>query len=286
MQYLELIEAGFAQAKKITRKHAKTFYFASPFLNREKRRAAFSIYSVCKVTDDYVDVEDINTAEQKLSLMQLNIENAYSGKKTDDPLLAAFCKSTQSYSIPEQYFKDLLDGMYMDLNKKRYSDFAQLYDYCYKVAGVVGLIMLQIFEINSQEAKPYAIDLGIAFQLTNILKDIKEDYDRGRIYLPQQEMQEFNVTEQDIADKNLNPNFRELLKFQAQRARLYYARCLPGLNLIKDRSCRALVLAMKRMYEETLGVIEKKGYDVFSGRVDVSNIRKIAIVSGLFLKKI
>jgi phytoene synthase len=279
-----ILEAGFRQAKEITQKFAKTFYFASPFLSKERRRAAYAVYALCRITDDYVDANDRDTASQKLSKINRDIETAYAKGPLEDPLLLAFRHSIENFNIPKEYFADILNGMYMDLNKNRYADFDELHDYCYKVAGVVGLIMLQIFDASAQEARPYAADLGVALQLTNIIRDIKEDYARGRIYLPQDEMQRFGVSQEDIVSQKLDQNLKALLKFQIQRARQYYCRSLAGLNFIKNKNSRFLVLAIKQMYAAILDTIEKKEYDIFAGRAQVGSFRKIAIISGILLK--
>jgi len=279
-----ILEAGFAQAEKITKKYAKTFYFASPFLSKQKRRAAYAIYAVCRIADDYVDSNERDTASQKLIKIEQDIDVAYGNSPIEDPLLLAFRRSTQTYDIPKKYFEDIMAGMRMDLSKNRYADFGELHDYCYKVAGVVGLIMLQIFDARAQEARPYAVDLGVALQLTNIIRDIKEDYARGRIYLPQQELQRFGITQKDIAREKLNEDFKALLQFQIQRARQYYSRCLAGLNFIKDKSSRFLVLAIKQMYAAILEAIEKNDYNIFQQRVRISNLKKMAIIFGLLLR--
>ncbi len=279
-----ILEAGFAQAEKITRIYAKTFYFASPFLNKQRRRAAYAVYAVCRIADDYVDTNGLDNAGQKLSKIQRDIDSAYDGYPTEDPLLLAFRNSIEKFSIPKKYLEDILSGIRMDLDKNRYADFTELHDYCCKVAGAVGLILLQIFDAGAQEARPYAVDLGVALQLTNIIRDIKEDFARGRIYIPQEELQSFGVTTQDIARQNLSENFKALLQFQIQRARLYYTRCLDGLSLIKNKSSRLLILAIKQMYAAILETIEKNDYDIFSRRVQVSNLKKIAIISGLFFR--
>lgn len=280
----DILKAGFAQADKITRKYAKTFYFASPFLNKQKRQAAYAIYAVCRIADDYIDTLDRDTARQKLIKIQRDIDAAYDNGPIEEPLLLAFRHSIKTYNMPKKYFEDIIAGMYMDLNKNRYKNFAELYDYCYKVAGVVGLIMLQIFDCNATEARAYAVDLGIALQLTNIIRDIKEDYARGRIYLPQQELQRFGVTQEEIAQENLSANFKALLQFQIQRARQYYSRCLTGLSFIKNRGCRFLVLAIRQMYAAILEAIEKNDYNIFAGRTQVSNLKKIAIIFELFFR--
>jgi phytoene synthase len=279
-----ILETGFAQAEKITKKYAKTFYFASPFLSKEGRCAAYAVYAVCRITDDYVDGKHPDAASQKLVQIEADIDKAYADGELKDPLLLAFRNSIKTYAIPRQYFHDIMAGMRMDLDKQRYADFSQLHDYCYKVAGVVGLIMLQIFDAQAQEARPYAIDLGVALQLTNIIRDIKEDFARGRIYLPQEDLQRFGISQEDFAQEKLSQNFKALLGFQIQRARQYYSRSLTGLNFIKDRNNRFLILAIKQMYAAILEVIEKSDYDIFSKRAQVGNFKKIAIMLGLFLR--
>ena len=278
------LEAGFAQAEKITRKYAKTFYFASPFLSKERRQAAYAVYAVCRITDDYVDGNHPDAASQKLIQIETDIDKAYADGELTDPLLLAFRNSIKTYAIPRQYFQDIIAGMRMDLNKKRYADFSELHDYCYKVAGAVGLIMLQFFKAQVQEARPYAIDLGVALQLTNIIRDIKEDFARGRIYLPQEDLERFGISQEDIAREKLSQNFKALLSFQIQRARQYYSRSLAGLTFVKNRSNRFLILAIKKMYAAILEVIEKSDYDIFSKRAQVGNFKKIAIMLGLFLR--
>lgn len=279
-----ILESGFAQAKKITQKYARTFYFASPFLSKERRRAAFAVYALCRIADDYVDTNDPDAAYQELSKISLDIDTAYAKGQLKDPLLLAFRDSIEKFDIPKNYFSDILAGMRMDLHKNRYANFDELYDYCYKVAGAVGLIMLQIFDADAHEAREYAVDLGVALQLTNIVRDIKEDYARGRIYLPQDEMHKFGITPEDIASHNLNQNFKELLMFQIQRARQYYCRSLAGLSFIKNKRSRFLILAIKRMYAAILDTIEKKDFDIFSARAQVSNLKKIALLSGIIFK--
>lgn len=279
-----ILEAGFTQAEKITKKYAKTFYFASPFLSKERRRAAYAVYAVCRIADDYVDANLPDTASKKLIKIEQGIDSAYTDGELQDPLLLVFRNSIKTYAIPRQYFKDIIAGMRLDLNKNRYADFGELHDYCYKVAGVVGLTMLQIFDTRAQEAKGYAVDLGVALQLTNIIRDIKEDYARGRIYLPQEDLQRFGITQEDIGQEKLSENFKALLNFQIQRARQYYSRSLAGLKFIKDKSSRLLIMAIQQMYAAILEVIEKSDYDVFTRRAQVSNLKKIAIISKVFLK--
>jgi phytoene synthase len=172
----------------------------------------------------------------------------------------------------------------MDLNKNRYENFNELYTYCYRVAGVVGLIMLKIFGSHYKEAEKYAVDLGIAMQLTNILRDIKEDFERGRIYLPGDEMERFGVSKDFIAGNKMNSDFIALLQFQIARARQYYQRSAKGIKMINNVLSRLVVCMMMEMYAGILNVIEENDYDVFSQRAHVTTAGKLGIAIKILFK--
>ncbi len=267
----DLIAAGFKQAEAITKKYAKTFYFASHFLPEERRLAAYCVYAVCRLSDESVD----NPTLDNLAKIKHGIESVYSARELNKPLLSAFREVVNKYNIPKNYFDELIIGMEMDLRQTRYKNFAELNKYCYCVAGVVGLIMLKIFGSNTKEAEKPAVDLGIAMQLTNILRDIKEDFQRGRIYLPLDEMTSYGLREDDIAAARINDNLRNLLKFQIQRARQYYTNSDVGIELIPGPACRFTVLVMKEMYAGILDAIENSGYDIFYRRAHLNTTGKI-----------
>ncbi len=271
-------------ARAITKKHAKTFYFASRFLKKDKRNAAYAVYAICRLSDEAVDAGKNTQHEQSLEKLEKNITAAYNQTVLDNAILSAFRQTAEKHKIPQEYFRDLIAGMYLDLRKNRYKNFAELYDYCYKVAGVVGLTMLQIFGYKNPKAKDYAVDLGIAMQLTNILRDIKEDFERGRIYIPEDEMARFAVTETDICEGRLSDNFKALLKFQIARAREYYANSKWGIKMIGDANSRFVVSAMADIYSGILNSIEKHNYNVFSRRAHVSILGKITAALKIILK--
>ena len=175
------LRLGFNQARNITRQHAKTFYFASHALPLAKRKAAYAIYSICRVSDDSVD-QPLLDSQTSLSLVRDQIDRSYAALELDDPLLLAFRKTILQYRIPKVYFNELLNGMAMDLKQTRYATFNELYTYCYRVAGVVGLTMLNVFGFTTPQAAKYAVKIGVAMQLTNIIRDVKEDFIRGRIF--------------------------------------------------------------------------------------------------------
>lgn len=275
---------GFRAAVRITRSNAKTFYFASFFLPKESKNAAYAIYAVCRLSDDSVDKVSGALRHNELTEIERGITLAYGDSPLTDPLLCAFRRTVREYDIPESYFYELLSGMRMDLEKNRYAGFNALYDYCYKVAGVVGLIMLKVFKGSGDTAKKHAEELGVAMQLTNILRDIREDFLMGRIYLPQDEMRRFGVSEEDIARANISENFRSLMRFQIQRARDHYNRSLAGIPLIPGRRNRLVVLAMHELYSGILDAIVANKYDVFSGRAQVKTGAKILRAVKLLLK--
>lgn len=272
----KVLKTGFAQAKAITKKYAKTFYAASLFLPKEKQCASYAIYAICKMSDEAVDDPQGKPRPGALAEIERMIEAAYGNGPIDNPLVSAFRHSVRKYNVPKDYFKEIIAGMHMDLNKHRYASFDELYLYCYRVAGVVGLIMLKILECDAR-AEEYAVKLGVALQLTNIMRDIKEDYARGRIYLPQDEMIKYGVSEENIRDSRLSENVVSLLKFQIERARSFYAYADPGMQFLKGKRPRFVILAMKKMYSGILDEIEKNRYDVFSRRAYVNGLKKCAI---------
>ena len=195
-------------------------FFLSFFLPKEKLAASYAIYTFCRYADNIVDsgttsAEDIRSRFTELNLFLDEVYDSPSGLILNN---SAFAQTVKTYSIPRKYFSDLIEGVCMDTEHKRYNTFAELENYCYKVASVVGLIMTEIFGYTHKAALPYAVYLGKAMQLTNILRDIKEDYQMGRIYLPAEELKCFEYTEGDIAKCNMNENFAMLMRFNIDRA--------------------------------------------------------------------
>jgi phytoene synthase len=276
---------GFQEARAITKKFAKTFYFASFFLDKKRQAAAYSVYAICRISDETVDDNTSAGKTERLTLLQDKITKSYTDAPLSEPLLLAFRKTVREYQIPKEHFCELIDGMRMDLEKTRYKNFEDLYSYCYKVAAVVGLIMLKIFGARDfNAAAQYAVNLGIAMQLTNILRDIKEDYTRQRIYLPQDELIEYNINEYELSGQAPADLLKEFLKFQIARAQGYYNDCRPGIKLITGWRSRFVVTAMKEIYAGILESIEKNGYDVFSKRACVNIYGKFFIALRILLR--
>jgi phytoene synthase len=281
----KLLDLGFEKARRITKDYARTFYLASFFLSPKKRRASYSVYAICRISDEIVDNPNSLSPAKELDKITETINSAYSNSELKDPLLMAFRKTVEDYRIPKEFFYSLLDGMRMDLYKTRYANFEELYSYCYKVAGVIGLIMLKIMDCEERNIAEFALNLAIGIQLTNILRDIKEDLKRGRIYLPLDEMARFGITESDIRNERVNENFKNMARFLISLARKYYNDSIEGIKLIRDHRSRLLVMAIKDMYSEILTVIEKNSFDVFSQRAKVGKLKKAGIILSILFKR-
>jgi phytoene synthase len=276
-----LIRRGFLLTKEITRKNAKTFYLASLFLPRKKRFAAYAVYAICRESDESVDSLQESHKFTRLAKIKLDIQTAYSQNPPADPLLLAFRNTVKEYAIPHEYFEELIRGMEMDLTKDRYSNFHELYDYSYKAAGVIGLIMLRIFDSDSPQIRQYALDLGTAMQLTNIIRDIREDLQRGRIYLPQDEMAAFGISDTDIKTGKIKKEVKDLIRFQIERTRQYYRNADTGIRMIRGWRSRLVAKIMSRMYSAILSCIERSDYDVISKKITLSNSQKAARLIGI-----
>ena len=262
------LELAYADCRNITRREAKNFYYAVVTLPQKKRKAIYAAYAFCRQCDDSVD--EAASPEAKLSALadlQANLDLAFQGRPAT-PVFLALADTEERYDIPQEYFSEIIRGVESDLVKTRYQDFDELREYCYRVASVVGLVCLQIFQYPPQDgaaAREYAVDLGLAMQLTNIVRDVREDWSMGRVYLPQDEMARFGYTEEQLGAGIHNDAFVELLRFQGQRARAYYRsgfRLLPYLS----RRSRACPAALGAIYSRVLDRIEASGYNVLGER--------------------
>ncbi len=274
------IAESFDDARRYTRRYAKSFYFASHVLPEEKRNAAYAVYAFCRFADNLVDNEStdsIATRKDKIEKLRCMLTDIYNGLQGSGQGFKVFGETVERCCIPQQYFLDLLHGMKMDLTPVHYETFKELQEYCYYVAGVVGLIMSRVFGVTNPNADRYAKDLGTAMQLTNILRDVKEDYERGRIYLPEVDLKEYRISVADFEKKCTGDSFKSFMRFQIDRARLYYRSASEGLGYIPDDGSRYCVKLMSGIYSDILTEIEKQNYDVFSRRAVVSSRRKLVI---------
>lgn len=282
----ERLKKAYSECRTITRHHAKTFYMATRFLPNHKQRGIFAIYSLCRYIDDLVDeAEDLLEREEltesdirlKLDQLKQKLHETYNGHNNENDILIAFSDVLKRYHIPIEMPFELMEGVCMDLFKNRYETFEELYDYSFKVASIVGLMTSQVFGYESKEALGYAVDLGIAMQLTNILRDVGEDLRRDRIYLPKEDLDRFGVTEEQLFDYQRTENVIDLLQYEIKRTRLYYERSDRGIRLL-TRDSRLPVYLARQNYSRILDKIEENDYDVFTKRAYLNTTEKFYIL--------
>jgi len=250
-----------------------SFVLAFWLLPRAKKRAMYALYAFCREVDDIVDdCLDTALAAIKLAWWREEIERVFAGR-AEHPVGQALIGAVQTFQLEKDKFLAIIDGMEMDLRQNRYPDFASLSLYCYRVAGVVGLLSARIFGYQDEKTLDYAVDLGTAFQLTNILRDVGEDARRGRIYLPGEELARFGVTEASLLEGCWTPEFPSLMRFQAERAEAFYARALDVLPLC-DRASQRPGLIMAAIYRALLREIVAADFPVLEGRVRLTPLYK------------
>jgi 15-cis-phytoene synthase len=267
----EYCEAKAAQS-------GSSFYYSFRLLPAPQRRAITALYAFCREVDDVVDeVADAGVARMKLAWWRDEVARIYAGS-AHHPVALALTAVVRDYALPQAALLDIVDGMEMDLTQTRYLDFAALLDYCHKVAGVVGTLSASIFGYADPATPGYAHDLGIAFQLTNIIRDVGEDARRGRIYLPQDELARFGVSVAQVLRADAGGGFRELMAWQVERARDWYARAFAQLPAI-DRKRQRAGVAMAAIYRTLLDEIARDGYRVLDRRIALTPLRKLWIAA-------
>jgi phytoene synthase len=272
------LEQSYRLCREIARRTAKNFYWSFVVLPREKRDAMCAIYAFMRRSDDIADsAASPAAALDNLRQWRATVDAALQGEDAGVPILPALADTVRRYRIPQRYFHDLLDGAEMDQTTTRYDTFADLYKYCYRVASAVGLIVLPIFGYKDESALGPAEACGIAFQLTNILRDVKEDAQMGRIYLPLEDLKRFGVQESDIMNARATPEFLQLMKFEAGRARDYYEKAEPLLGMVSADS-RGTLAVMMGIYGGILRKIEHSNFAVFDGKIRLSVGEKLWIV--------
>lgn len=275
---IELASHEQAEPPKIEKSN---FSYSFSFLPREERKAINSIYAFCSYIDDIVDSSpsDSNNAIRKkmerLAWWDEEIDRIYEGNYTS-PFIIPFAAAINRFSIPKQYFQTLIDGVRRDLTQNRYETFEELKEYCYSVAGIVGLISIEIFGYKYEETKHYAMNLGYALQLTNILRDIKFDKDRGYIYLPAEDLRQFGYSENDLINEVYDNRFVELMRYETSRAREYYHKARTYLRP-DERSTIVTAEIMDAIYYRLLEKIELNEYNIFSRKIVVSPVHKFMI---------
>lgn len=255
-------------------KSGSSFYYSFRFLPEKQRQAIIALYAFCREVDDTVDeISDKQLAAHKLEWWRDEIISTFKGQASH-PVGKALQTAIKNFDLHEEYFMEIIDGMAMDLEQFSYDSFKNLALYCHRAASVVGLLSVEIFGYQDRATLKYAEHLGMALQLTNIIRDVREDAERGRIYLPQDELVQFNVKTNDLLDLKSSPELIELLKFQTQRAKSYYQKAMQVLP-DGDRYTQRTGLIMAAIYEATLDEIEKDGFGVMQRRISLTPLRKL-----------
>lgn len=274
------IESAYRECASLTRAASSNFYIAFLSLPKELRRAIYATYSFCRLCDDIVDEPEAGSNPSiELDKVKLALFEPNGGEYATNPIFTALPHAINQFKLDTRYFVDVVEGCRMDIDTNRYDTFEDLQVYCRRVASAVGIICISIFGNRSPEAIRYADDLGIAFQLTNILRDIQEDYNNGRVYLPQQDLERFGVAEAEFAGETPSANFREMVRFQLDRAHGYYKsgeRVIPTVT--RGQQCLEL---MSGFYSQILAKIEACDADVLSQRVSLSALEKLTITVGV-----
>jgi 15-cis-phytoene synthase len=274
------VEESYRYCLKVARTRAKNFYYSFVLLSKQQRKAMCAIYAFMRYCDDLSD--EPGATRVAIDQWRAELEDALQGRFSDHPLWPGFHHTVRRFGIPHDYFRQMIDGVTSDLEPRRLETFDELYQYCYHVASVVGLTIIHIFGFDTRSALPLAEKCGIAFQLTNILRDIREDAEKGRIYIPAEDLRRFGVTEDDLRAGLRDEKFLRMMRFEAARARQYYTESSPLLDLIHPRS-KSSLQALISIYSRLLERIEGTNYDVFTRRVRLSALEKTRIVVRAFV---
>jgi phytoene synthase len=271
--------------KAIAKKSRSSFLYSFSLLPKDKNDAMNTIYAFCRKTDDIVDStsEPVDEKQSKILEWRNELQKAMVSGKSRFSLLNKLNVVRKKFNIPAEPFFDLIKGMEMDLKKNRYNTFGELTEYCFNVASTVGLMSIEVFGYSNEKTKDFAVNLGIALQLTNILRDIRQDAEFGRIYIPLEDMKKFGYTEDDLINMRYDDRFVELMKYECERAKSYYSKADSFLTK-DDKGLMFAARIMQHIYFRLLGKIEKKNYNVFAEKVKVSKLKKIFIAIGVFVK--
>jgi phytoene synthase len=270
------LREDYARCASITRRSSSNFYYAFMLLPAERRQALYSVYAFCRFVDDVADDQGPANPAELLTRWRDELERVFNGSPAH-PISRALAHNVRRFAIPRRYFVEIIDGVEMDLERTRYATFEELRLYCYRVASAVGLVCIEIFSYRNPRTREYAENLGIAFQLTNIVRDLSEDAARGRIYLPLEDLARFGVSENEILRGRDTLELRRLLEFEVERARSFYAlaeRALPA----EDRAAMVCAEAMRSIYRALLDRIASKGCGVVGRRHRISTPRKLYLV--------
>jgi phytoene synthase len=270
--------------RSLTRKSGSNFFYSFLFLPSHKREAIYAVYAFSRAVDDVVDdAVDLSVAAEGLTEWRREVDRMYEGR-AEHPIAVQMAEAARRFHIPKELPLALIDGCEMDLTRTRYATFEELYDYCYHVASVIGLMCIEVFGYRTDKAKLYAEKLGVAFQLTNILRDVKNDAERGRIYLPREDLDRFGYQEEDVLNGVYDERFAALMKFQCERARGYYGEAQAALTP-EDRPTLLAAEIMSGIYSRLLREIENLRYDVYRNAVSLPRYQKMWIALRVWGKR-
>lgn len=262
--------------RRITKRSKSNFYYSFLFLPRSQREAIYAVYAFCRCIDDVVDHSPSAVQAAEDLKQWRDLVRKCRDAPLDHPVLTPLGNAIREFNIPIGYFEELINGVEMDLYKPRYETFETLRPYCYRVASIVGLICIEIFGHREPATREHAVHQGIAFQLTNIIRDVKTDAQRDRIYIPLEDLNRFGYSEHDLLSRVYNPAFVELMRFQCERAKAYY-RAARSFLTPRDRPNLVASEIMGRIYFRILEEIERSNYNVFNGKISLSSGSKLAL---------
>lgn len=270
--------------KEITKKSKSSFYYTFGLLPHAKREAMNTVYAFCRQTDDIIDEgnEDENIKYERLRKWRNELEKSFSGH-SDYILLNKLAQIIKKFNIPIEPFFELIKGVEMDLQKKRYNNIEDLLEYCYRVASTVGLMVIEIFGYNNKSTKNYAVNLGLALQLTNILRDVKKDAANNRIYIPLDDINRFHYSEKELFANTYNHNFFNLMNYEGELAKNFFLKANQSLDS-GDKKNLFAARAMQHIYFRLLHKLEQKKYDIFNNDINVSKLEKIFLALGVWAK--
>ncbi|MDP3981704.1 MAG: phytoene/squalene synthase family protein [Chlamydiota bacterium] len=278
------LEASYQYCSQVAKNEAKNFYYGFLPLPKDKRRGLYALYAFMRHCDDLADDPHQDKKNMLDSWRALTVK-ALEGHQSDAPQMPALVDCLERFQIPQHYIFELIDGVEMDLHIQRYNTFTDLYQYCYRVASVVGLCCLYIYGFDDPQAKRIAIDCGIAFQLTNILRDIKEDAARNRIYLPLEDLERFGYKEDELMKGVTNDAFIALLSYEVTRAKSYFENGFKLINMV-HRDSRSALRTLISIYQKLLEKINKNKGSILQERIQLSQTEKIWILMRSFISKI
>ncbi len=281
------LEYAYDYCEQITKEEARNFYYAFITLPMRKKRAIYTAYAFCRRCDDAVDnSESTNEKKRLLDEIENNLKSGINLDKSileNNPIILATCAIIEDYNIPQQYFFDVIEGVRMDIEFTTFDSFDEVKEYCYKVASVIGLICIKIFGYTNPKAVEYAIDFGLAMQLTNILRDILDDLNENRCYLAYEEMEKFNYSIKLLTESLYNEDFIQLMKFEVDRAKRYFesgSRLLP----LVDIDSRICLVILSKIYSKILKKIEKSNYNIFQTNYRLNTFEKLSIMGFAWLR--